>query len=94
MTAQQVDEYRADLLDLRRTLEKLVDGTATSEEKVSAFTRLAGIKAALAQLNSGQGASCSGNVKLSQEDEVSVSASIQWVPQSGSGFWDLTCGSN
>jgi hypothetical protein len=94
MTAQQIIEYKSDLQDLRRTVEKLIDGTASAEEKVYAFTSLAGIKAALGQLNAGGGASCSGNIKLSQEDAVSVSASVRWVTQSGSGFWDLTCGSS
>jgi hypothetical protein len=93
MTAQQVIEYRSELQALRRTVEKLVDGTATTEEKVYAFTSLAGIKNALVQLNSGQGASCGGNITLSQDNAVSVSASVQWIPQSGSGFWDVTCGS-
>ena len=94
MTPEQLLEYRSDLLALRRTVEKLVDGTATNEEKVYAFTSLAGIKAALAQLNSGQGASCGGNITLSQEKAVSVSVAVQWIPQSGAGFWDLTCGSS
>jgi hypothetical protein len=93
MTAQQVIEYRADLLALRRTVEKLVDGPMSSEEKVYLFTKLAGIKAALGQLNSGVGASCSGNIKLSQDNAAIVNATVAWVTQSGSGFWDLTCGS-
>lgn len=93
MTAQQVTEYKSDLQNLRRTVEKLIDGTASAEEKVYAFTSLAGIKAALVQLNSGVGASCSGNMKLSQDSAVSVGASVSWVSQSGSGFWDLNCGS-
>jgi hypothetical protein len=93
MTAQQVIEYRADLQALRRTVEKLVEGSISSEEKVRLFTKLAGIKAALGQLNAGVGASCSGNIKLSQDNAAIVNASVAWVRQSGAGFWDLTCGS-
>ena len=93
MTAEQILEYKASLLELRRTVEKLVDGSATSAEKVYAFTSLAGIKAALAQLNAGQGASCSGVITISQERAVSVSVTVAWVPQSGAGFWNLSCGS-
>jgi hypothetical protein len=94
MTQQQTLEYRDDLLNLRRTVERLVDGSATSEEKVYAFTKLAGIKAALAQLNSGSGASCSGNIKLKPDDAVTVNATVEWVTQSGTGFWNLNCGSS
>jgi hypothetical protein len=94
MTAQQVIEYRADLLELRRTVERLLGGSASSDEKVYLFTKLAGIKAALSQLNSGVGASCSGNIKISQDNAASVSASVAWVRQSGSGFWEVSCSSN
>jgi hypothetical protein len=93
MTAQQVIEYRSELQALRRTVETLVDGSISSQDKVYLFTKLAGIKAALAQLNSGTGASCSGNITINQEKEVSVNASVTWITQSGSGFWDVTCGS-
>ena len=94
MTPQQMIEYRADLQQLRRTVEKLVDGSISSQEKVYLFAKLAGIKAALVQLNAGTGASCGGNIGLNQDDATTVNATVAWVTQSGSGFWDLTCGSS
>lgn len=94
MTPQQLTEYRSDLQDLRRHIEKLVDGSLSSEEKVTLFTRLAGIKAALIQLNAGQGASCAGNLELDKKDAQSVQATVAWSTAGGAGFWELTCGSN
>lgn len=93
MTPQQTIEYRAELQALRRTVEKLVDGSISSEEKVYLFTKLAGIKAALVQLNAGQGASCGGNIGLNQDNTVTVNSTVAFITQSGAGFWDLTCGS-
>ena len=94
MTPEQQIEYKAQLVELRRTVEALIDGTATSAEKTHAFVTLAGIKVALRNFEAGAAGSCSGNIKLDKDQAVTVNATVAWVDQSGSGFWDLTCGSS
>ena len=93
MTPENQDAYRQSLVDLRRSVERLIDGTASSEEKTQLFIKLAGIKASIQALENSSAASCSGNISLSQDDAASVSATVTWVAQGDSGFWDLTCGS-
>lgn len=93
MTPENTDAYRQSLLEVRTRVEKLIGGTASSAEKTQLFIQLAGIKASIQALESSNAASCSGNIKLSQDEAASVSATVTWVPQGASGFWDLTCGS-
>jgi hypothetical protein len=93
MTPENTQRYRAELLALRTAVEKLVDGSLTSEEKTRLFITLAGIKAAILALEQANAAGCSGRIELSQDTEGTVNATVQWVPQSGAGFWDTTCGS-
>lgn len=93
MTAESAIAYKAELVELRRTVEKIINGSADSAEKTRAFVALAGIKSAIQRYESGSGASCSGRIKLAKDEAARVDATVQWVTQSGSGFWDLTCGS-
>jgi hypothetical protein len=94
MTAEQMLEYRDDLANLKRTVEKLVDGSLSTEEKTYLFTKLAGINAALAALQQGSAASCSGRIELDRDNAEIVNSTVSWVTQSGTGFWEMTCGSN
>jgi hypothetical protein len=94
MTPENRDAYRQSLLDLRRSVERLVDGSASSEERILLFTKLAGIKASIQALENSNAASCSGRIELSQDEAASVTATVTWVAQGDSGFWDLTCGSS
>ena len=94
MTSENRDAYRQSLLDLRARVEKLIDGGATNDEKVELFTKLAGIKASIRALENSNAASCTGNIKISQDEAASVTATVNWVVQGDSGFWDLTCGSS
>ena len=94
MTPENRDAYRQSLLDLRASVERLINGSATSDEKVLLFTKLAGIKASIQALENTNAASCSGNIEIKQDEAVTVSATISWVAQGDSGFWDLTCGTS
>jgi hypothetical protein len=94
MTPENAQRYREDLLALRNSVEKLIDGSLTSQEKVELFTNLAGINAAIQALEQSNAAGCSGKIKLNQDRSEAVNATVSWVPQGGAGFWDSTCGSN
>jgi hypothetical protein len=94
MTPENAQRYREDLFALRRSVEKLIDGSLTSQEKVELFTKLAGIKAAIQALEQSKVAGCNGRIELNQDEAETVTATVQWVPQGGAGFWDATCGSN
>lgn len=94
MTPENIERYRQDLFDLRRSVEALIDGTASSADKVTLFTKLAGIKASIQALENSNAAGCSGSITLNQDEAASVTATVTWVPQGDSGFWDLTCGSD
>lgn len=94
MTPENAIEYRADLLSLRRLVERQLDGTADVGEKTRLFADLAGIKSAIHALESGNAAGCSGTIKLKQDEEETVRATVTWQSTSGSGFWDGTCGSS
>lgn len=94
MTPEGALEYRAELLALRSSVQTLIGGSTDPAEKTRAYAALAGIKAAIQRLDSGSGASCSGNIQLEADEQARVSASVAWLAQSGSGFWDLSCGSS
>jgi hypothetical protein len=94
MTPESAIEYRAELTELRSSVEKLISGSSSAAEKTRAYVALAGIKEAIQGFEQGSGASCSGRIKLDADDPATVNATVTWVTQSGSGFWDLTCGSN
>jgi hypothetical protein len=94
MSAIDAQTYRTNLQTLRSNVMKVVDGTASNDEKVQFFTYLAGINEAIAQTNSGGGASCTGNINLSETKAASVSAQVSWVTTLGGGFWSLACSSN
>jgi hypothetical protein len=91
MTPENQAAYRQSLLDLRTGVEKLIGGAASSAEKTELFIKLAGIKASIQALENTNAASCSGNIEIKQDEAVSVSATVSWVAQGDSGFWDLTC---
>jgi hypothetical protein len=93
MTPLQVQDYRNSLQVLKNNTSKVVDGTASTDEKVAWFGRLAEVNAALANLNSIGAAGCAGNVDI-KSDTPDVAATIEWVPQLGSGFWQATCASS
>lgn len=93
MTPESAAVYKAELLELRRNVEKLINGSTDSAVRINAFISLAGIKASIQSFEVGNGASCGGNIKLDADNKRSVNAAVMWVRQSGSGFWDLTCGS-
>ncbi len=95
LSGESLLNYKADLENLKRTVRTLVDsGSVTTEEKVYLFTKLAGINAALAQMQQSGSASCSGNIELDRDNDAIVNSIVSFVTQSGSGFWDITCGSN
>jgi hypothetical protein len=94
MSAENALEYRAELTQLRRTVEKLIDGSLSSDEKIYLFTSLAGIKSAISRFEQGQGAGCSGRIKLNRDNAETVNTIVTFRSQSGSGFWDIACGSN
>jgi hypothetical protein len=79
---------------MRRSVEKLIDGSASTAEKTQLFINLAGIKAAITALEQANAAGCSGHITLNKDNAEFVSATVNWVPQSGAGFWDTTCGSS
>jgi hypothetical protein len=93
MSGIDLQTYRANLRDLRSNVQKVVDGSASNDEKVRFFSYLAGINAALAQAQAG-GASCSGKINLAEDANASVSAQVNWVTTLGGGFWELACSSN
>ena len=93
MSPESAVEYRAELMALRSTVEKLLAGSLDSAEKTRLFISLAGIKNAIARLEDPNGASCSGLIELKHQDPETVNATVAFVTQSGSGFWDLACGS-
>ena len=93
MTPENAERYRADLAVLRGRVEHLIDGSMSPAEKTQLFVQLAGIKAAIAALEQANAAGCSGRIELNTESAETVNATVQWVSQSGSGFWDATCGS-
>jgi hypothetical protein len=94
MTPENAQRYRENLDSLKQLVQKQVDGTASTQEKTRLFSDLAGINAAIRALEQANAAGCSGDITLSQEETVSVTAAVRWVPQSGAGFWDIICGSN
>ncbi|MBM4407922.1 MAG: hypothetical protein FJ038_04815 [Chloroflexi bacterium] len=94
MTPENAAAYRAELKSLRALVEKAVDGTADPAEKARLFVDLAGIQAAIRGLETQNAAGCSGKIKLSTEEAATVVASLAWLTTSGSGFWDVSCGSN
>lgn len=94
MTPEQTLEYRAELQSLRALVEKAVDGTADPAAKTRLFVDLAGVKAALRALETQNAAGCSGKIRLSTETAEKVQATVTWSRTSGSGFWDVSCGSN
>ena len=94
MTPENTQRYREDLVSLKQIVSKLVDGTLTTQEKTRLFSQLAGINAAIAALEQANAAGCSGVISLNQDNAETVNANVRWVPQSGAGFWDATCGSN
>lgn len=93
MTPENAQRYHDDLVALRRSVEKLIDGSVSSEEKTGLFVKLAGIKAAITALETSGAGGCSGRIELNQDNAETVNATVGWVDQGGSGFWDLTCGS-
>jgi hypothetical protein len=94
MSAVDVQDYQTNLRTLKSNVQKVVDGTASNDEKVLFFTYLAGINAAIAQSHATGGASCSGKINLSEDESSSVAAQVFWQPTLGSGFWSLACSSN
>ena len=94
MTPENTERYRQDLRSLRQIVEKFIDGAASPEEKTQLFSRLAGINAAIADLEQGNAGGCSAEIKLNQDNAETVNATVSWVRQSGAGFWDTTCGGN
>ena len=95
MTPENALKYKDELTAMRRLVEKQLDGTADVAEKTRLFVELAGIKAAIQQHTSGNGAGCAGLINLSTAKEESVLATIRWSPTAGGGgFWDVTCGGN
>lgn len=93
MTPENTQRYRADLSELKAVVQKLVDGSLTTEEKTRLFSRLAGINAAIAALEQANAAGCGGRIELEPDGPETVNATVQWVAQGGAGFWDTTCGS-
>ena len=94
MTPENAQLYRDDLLALRSSVEKLIDGSLSSDEKTTLFIRLAGIKAAIAALETSGAGGCSGRIELNQDNAEIVNATVSFVRAAGGGFWDATCGSN
>ncbi|HUP83051.1 MAG TPA: hypothetical protein VM284_02560 [Candidatus Limnocylindria bacterium] len=94
MSTVDATSYRNNLQTLRSNVEKVIDGTASSDEKIVFFTHLAGVKVAIQQAQGAGGASCSGSIKLSEGEAASVAAVVTWQSSLGSGFWSMTCGSN
>lgn len=94
MTPENAQRYREELAALRRRVEQLVDGSLSTAEKTQLFSQLAGIKAAINALEQANAAGCGGRIELNQASAEKVNATVRWVSQSGSGFWDATCGSN
>lgn len=71
----------------------VVDGSLTTAEKTTLFSRLAGINAAVAALEQANAAGCSGNIELNQDNKETVNATVNFLRASGGGFWDATCSS-
>lgn len=94
MTPENTQRYRQDLLSLKQVVAKLVDGSLSTEEKTYLFSHLAGLNAAIAALEQANAAGCSGTITLNRDNAQTVNATVAWVRQTGSGFWDATCGSN
>jgi hypothetical protein len=94
MSTIDAQNYRNNLQTLKQNVQKVVDGTASNDEKVLFFTYLAQINNAIAQAQNAGGASCSGKIKLNENSAASVSVSVNWVTTLGSGSWQLGCGSN
>jgi hypothetical protein len=93
MTPENAAAYRAELSSLRKLVENRIDGTADAGEKTRLFVDLAGIKASIEALENQQAAGCSGRIELSTEETASVSATVTWSTTSGSGHWNVICGS-
>lgn len=91
MTPESTQIYRQNLASLKQLVQKQVDGTATTQEKIRLFSDLAGINAAIAALEQANAAGCSGTITLSADEPVSVKAAVRWVPQGVAGFWDANC---
>jgi hypothetical protein len=94
MTPENAAEYRAELTALRKLVEQSLAGSTDTVEKTRLFLDLAGIKAAIQGLETQRGAGCAGRIELSTEEAAAVSASVTWSSTSGSGYWDVICGSS
>jgi len=94
MDPQNAQRYHDELVALRSSVEKLIGGSSSSAEKTALFIKLAGIKAAIASLETSGLGGCSGTIELNQDNAQTVNVSVGWVDQGASGFWDVTCGSN
>jgi hypothetical protein len=92
MSSIDAQNYRNNLEVLRQNVMKIVDGTASNDEKVRFFGHLAEINSAIAQAQP-FGASCSGKINLSEDQAEGVSVEVNWIPTLGSGSWSLACGS-
>jgi hypothetical protein len=94
MTPANAQSYRQDLATMRSRVEALISEELNPSVKTELFLQLAGLKAAILAYEQGQGAGCSGTINLDRENAETVSATVEWREQSGSGFWEITCGSN
>jgi hypothetical protein len=94
MSPENAQAYRDRLGELRRKVEQLIAGSLSPVEKTRLFLDLSGIKAAITAFENSGGAGCSGTIKLDQDEEATVVATVNFVDTSGEGFWDATCGSN
>lgn len=94
MTPENAATYRANLLSLRQLVERAIAGSSDPVEKTRLFLDLSGIKIAIQSLSNANAAGCSGRIKLDADEQTEVVATVNWVTSTGTGFWDLTCGSN
>jgi hypothetical protein len=92
MTPENMRAYQLELRALRGLVERQISGDASPVEKTQLFIKLAGIKAAILALEQGNGAGCSGQIKLTTDAAASVRVTVKWVTQGDSGFWDPACG--
>jgi hypothetical protein len=91
---QNLVEYLDSLKALRGNVEKIIDGTSSTDEKILFFTHLATIKSAISQVEQTGGAGCSGKIKLGSEEDSAVQATVNNTSVNGTGVWDISCGSN
>lgn len=93
MSAVDAQTYRNNLQTLKQNVSKVIDGTASTDEKVLYFTYLAQINSAIAQASTTGGAGCSGSIELNDESAEGVLVTVNWIPTLGSGSWQVSCGS-